>query len=297
MNAETFQFDFKTAIKTMLNRYFDGNAHTFGGSSVSFPDCDVIFERPQIGSLSKTTIVVDFFEGNVRDSKYSKNGFTKIADHPIRFLVFTSDRDRRWGDNDNATDLLAVLLHGAAEEFALLGLKVTAVKEATKIPLDSSQELQVSQRIVTFRTTIVFGTISGTTLTPASNAGNLADGVYPHNFTSNVLDFLAVGNQVFTIPTGKLFFINWIDVICDVQDPFYSVTLQPTIEVGLISDPGKYLTDRRTNNLVAIRRRQPYQSFLSGDPVADYLRVAVKIPGAVSGGNYKGRFFVSGTLS
>lgn len=297
MNAATFQKDLKEAIKAMLLRYFDGASHTFGGSSIVFPECSVVFERPQLSSLEKPTILVDYFEANERHGKHSKDGFKKIADHPIRFLVLTSDRKKSWGPNDRITDLMAVVFHGASEEFALYGLKVTKVKEATKIPLDSSQELQVSQRLVSFRTTITFGTISGTTVQPVSNAGNLADGIYPHSFTSNVLDFLTAGNQVFTIPTGKIFFPNFVEIVCDVQDPLFAVTLQPRIEVGTIDDGDKYLTNRLTANLVAKNKRQPYSSFLSGDPVSDYLRVAIVVPGTVAGGQYKGRFFVNGTLS
>lgn len=148
--AQTFARDWRTAWNTVLNNYFDGSAHSFGGSGMSFPDCDVVFDRPQLGAhLTKPLIYVSSLSGRtVQRRTADGGGFYKREEIPTVLTVFTADKGDIWADNYNVQDLLEVVLSGAGGDFHALGVRITNVDAAIALNFGPSHDIQATQRIV-----------------------------------------------------------------------------------------------------------------------------------------------------
>lgn len=161
IKAETMQRDMRRIFGNMLRKYFDGQAHSFGGAPITFPLCDVVFDRPQqSGPLERPMIYAEQFSGRPHQRKATGSGFSQFEDIPYRFLVLSSDPGRVWDVNDKVNDLLGVVINGAANEIAGEGVKLLRVLPRFALVLDPSQEVQVSQRVATYRLAIVYG-VSG----------------------------------------------------------------------------------------------------------------------------------------
>lgn len=98
---------------------------------------------------------------------------------------------------------------------------------------------------------------------------------------------------VFTFPSGKVFFLDAVEVLCTTLSG--TVVTQPTITVGIAGNLTKYLS-RLTTLLTAVNKRQAYTTLLSNDGTTT-LTVKQSVAGAVSsGGTYKGLVLVKGVL-
>jgi len=148
--------DWRTAWYTLLNNYFDGGSHSFGGSAITFPDCDVSFDRPQFGAaLTKPLINVMGMRGDSITRKAKPGGgFRRIAEIPTVVSVFTADKADIWDANYNVQDLLEVVLSGAADELHALGVKVVDVGYPTALTWGPSHDMQATHRILQTRVSV-----------------------------------------------------------------------------------------------------------------------------------------------
>lgn len=153
MNPETYLSDWQSGWNSFLSAYFDGNDHNFGGSAITFPDCDISFSRPQISEkLSKPLINLMIMSETTSVYRTGGSGGRyKMVTQPTLIHVFTADHQGLWDVNDNIQNKLDLVLGGDAATLAGYGLKFIGISEATKINYDSSHEFQVSQRTVRTR--------------------------------------------------------------------------------------------------------------------------------------------------
>ncbi|MBE7466760.1 MAG: hypothetical protein HS116_25095 [Planctomycetes bacterium] len=150
LNGGAIQSGFRSALKTFLESYFDGAEHSFGGDEIEFPECGIVFDRPQAGAnLDKPLIHIERIPDRASISKVSVAGQKRDTQIPAYVRVHTANKN--WAVNDHIQDLLELALHGAAHQLAAAGVKVRRVNNSIPLALHPSQEIEVSQRIVIFR--------------------------------------------------------------------------------------------------------------------------------------------------
>ena len=167
IRPETQHLDRRNAFGTVLEAWFDGDWHTFGGERTFFPDCDIVFERPQFGAeMTKPTIYV--MEGAATTTRRwaTKTGIRKTTDRTYRFFVYTpyAKLEIRSGVfrggralNDEVQDALELVLNGVPQEFAQYGIRITGVAESAEIPMSADQAMLVSMRDVGTKMTLEYG--------------------------------------------------------------------------------------------------------------------------------------------
>lgn len=157
INGETFDRDFRTALKEFLETYFDGDTHDFGDKSIDFPEVDISFDRPQFsGGLARPHINIELYDDTGTKRKATGAGMTKQIQQPCRFLIYTADTKGIWDVNKNVSDLLDFIFNIAAAELAADGLKTMRVGGAVPVHLDASQEYQITQRIIRFKAEVTY---------------------------------------------------------------------------------------------------------------------------------------------
>lgn len=157
INAATFSREMRKQFGVMLRKYFDGTYHTFGQQPIKFPNCDVVFDRPQFGApITKPVIYCEGFQDRSVYRKKNDVGIVEIFEQPYRFIVFTADKGKIWDVNFNVADLIGVVLNGGAPELDQ-DIRVIRVATAVPIALDPSQEFQVTQRMAIFKIKVQFG--------------------------------------------------------------------------------------------------------------------------------------------
>ena len=163
MNQTQLLRHLRQIFNTFLSKYFDGNEHVFGLSSLTFPLINILFGRQQ---LSDQEVVENADNGSI-ENKYSlniifapslKSGFKtrKASVHstviqPLLMYVYTNNADDDWTDNDNIQNLLGVLFFGATTELAASGVRVVSVGQPNAIEYGPEHNLQASQRSIQIR--------------------------------------------------------------------------------------------------------------------------------------------------
>lgn len=105
-------------------------------------------------------------------------------------------------------------------------------------------------------------------------------------------DFTTTNTQTLTMPTGKYFYLDKVEVVCNTAGG--TVTTQPTITVGITGSLTKYLS-KLTTLLTAARLRQGYET-LGANEGETSLIVRQTVAGAISAGSYRGVVVLKGVL-
>lgn len=152
INLVTYDLSFRTAVNTVLKKYFDGANHTFGGDPVAFPQCDVEFDRKQLGTtLPRPVIMVEKFGDVDRFRQSEQTGLRRQFVQQCFVRVYTADAKDSWKSNNNVQNLIGLVIASAADEFADLGVKPVGTTEPVPIPFDPAHRMQVTQRVVRLR--------------------------------------------------------------------------------------------------------------------------------------------------
>jgi hypothetical protein len=152
---------FRVAFKAFIGKYFDGKAHTFGAETLTFPKVDVVFDRPQLGgALPYPLLYAQDASMERNQRKANKTGMHLTVEEPYRLIVYTADVERNWRVNDKIQDYLAVMLNGAGYELGQAGWRIVRVNGAMPLTFDADQALQVSERIIVFRSELEFAIVT-----------------------------------------------------------------------------------------------------------------------------------------
>lgn len=152
INLVTYDLSFRTAVNTVLKKYFDGANHNFNATPVAFPSCDIAFDRKQLGeSIPRPLIMVEKFGDVNRFRQSEQTGLRRQFVQQCFVRVYTSDPNDVWKSNNNVQNLLGLVFASAADEFADLGVKPVGTTEPVPIPFDPAHRMQVTQRVVRLR--------------------------------------------------------------------------------------------------------------------------------------------------
>lgn len=112
-------------------------------------------------------------------------------------------------------------------------------------------------------------------------------------YQTDVIDFTLVQAVTKSMPSGKRFYPDRIEILC--TEAGGTVTTQPTITGGITGSTTKYLAATTPTLLTAANKRQGYGGLLANEGETSFV-FAITGAGAISAGNYKGRLLVKGVL-
>lgn len=158
MNPQTLEKDIITALKTFFGTYFDGATHSFGGTDLTFPECDIAFGRPQLGAaFTKPRIQMSLLPDQEQYQKAkSGGGFYYMIRRPMMIHVITNDVKGLWDTCDNVQNLIGVILNGARADLTALGLKVIRLGMPVQAIYDETHDRQISRRTCLLRYEITY---------------------------------------------------------------------------------------------------------------------------------------------
>ncbi len=111
----------------------------------------------------------------------------------------------------------------------------------------------------------------------ASVSGNNAVPSYEGMFETAELSFLETQDITFTVPSGKYFYIDSVEITCTSLTG--SVVTQPTMRAGIGGNLTKYLS-KLTTQLNAVRTRQVYTSMGSQIGGESDIHLGISVAGA-----------------
>ncbi len=110
-------------------------------------------------------------------------------------------------------------------------------------------------------------------------------------YTWGEIDFTTAQTIAIAVDSGKTFFPSIASIVCTTLTG--TVTIQPTIKIGIGANHTKYLAATTPTLLTAIDTRQNYETLLANNGETD-LWLEISVAGAVSSGSYRGAIYVSG---
>ncbi len=105
------------------------------------------------------------------------------------------------------------------------------------------------------------------------------------------IDFTTTQTIAISVDAGKRFFPNKVEAVVSTLGG--TVTIQPTIKVGIGSDHTKYLSSKLFTILDTLYNRQTFETLLADQGETD-LWMEVSVAGAVSAGSYRGSIVIFG---
>ena len=152
---------FPEAIEAVLSVYFAAaDTHSFGEVDYDFPQVDRKYSRQQFGGeLPRPVIVVEYLTDKDVLKRAKSDGIRRTFNQAVTFRVYTADPADLWDVNRNIQDLLGLVLHGDPGAFADGGIRPISVSQPVDLPMDPSNRMQVSQRVVRFRVDAVYPSV------------------------------------------------------------------------------------------------------------------------------------------
>jgi hypothetical protein len=158
LNSKTYLKDLRNTLAAFIAKYFDGNAHNFGGEAVTIPKVDVKFDRPQYGvHLAHPVISFSVAGSHNTKQKTTPDGWQNEEMISVQLLVITADARNVWDTNEDVQQCVATVFNGASAELGTSGLRlVHCGMNVVQMRGDPSQDFQVSVRLLTFRVFLAY---------------------------------------------------------------------------------------------------------------------------------------------